>query len=52
MFTMVLREGFHCTAVCLTQILETVTERLVDGFQAMRNLFKENDPDGGEAVTQ
>ena len=40
------------SAVCLIQILETVTERLVDGFQAMKHLFKENDPDGGYSVTQ
>ena len=39
-------------AVCLIQILETVTERLVDGFQAIKHLFKENDPDGGYSVTQ
>ncbi|XP_070191143.1 EF-hand calcium-binding domain-containing protein 6-like isoform X2 [Littorina saxatilis] len=32
------------------KILEMVTERLVDGFQGMKKMFKERDPDGGDSV--
>ncbi|XP_076466726.1 EF-hand calcium-binding domain-containing protein 6-like [Babylonia areolata] len=34
------------------ELLELVTERLVDGFQGVRQMFRAKDPSGGESVTR